>query len=462
VTGAGRYSLRRRLLLGLVTLHVLAAGLTAWLSYGAYGRLVHTFMDDQMRLVAESYAANRKPAQLPALGPDDVAARGAFVVQVWSADGSALLSSAFAPAAVALQPAPGFADVRSGVGDGEAWRVYTAAPSADGHAARPRVQVMQSEAFRRHRIARRALLEGLPVALLLPATLLVLWLIVSAASRALRGAAREVAARDERSLSELTLARVPDEIDPLVAAFNSLLARLHDAFANQRRFVQDAAHELRTPMTAIGLQVENLRAHVPAGAADERFAQLEAGVLRAQHLIEQLLSLSRQEAPGDDAARGPVDVTALLRESLGQRMVLADQRRVDVGFEGAIAPVLTAAAGDLRCVFDNLIDNALRHAPEGGTVDVRVHAVACRAVVDVVDNGPGIAPEWRSRVFDRFFRVPGAPPGGSGLGLAIAQAAAVRQGVRIELRDRPQDGARSGGPSGPSGLVARVHLLIPA
>jgi two-component system OmpR family sensor kinase/two-component system sensor histidine kinase QseC len=448
-------SLRTRLLLWLITLHVFAAVVTAWFSWGAYGRLVHTFMDDQMRTVAETYAASHKPAQLQSLDRDEVVVRGAFVVQVWAADGTGPLASAYAPADVPLQPTPGFADVQLDGDGGPQWRVFTV-PTDEAHPGHPRVQVVQSEIFRQKRVARRALYEGLPLVLMLPATLLMLWLIVSATSRALRGVAREVAAQDERSMIELPLARVPDEIGPLVAAFNTLLGRLRTAFVTQRRFVQDAAHELRTPMAAIGLQIENLRAHVPAGEASERFEQLEAGVTRAQHLIEQLLSLSRQEAPLDASLRTPVDVATLLRESLGQRMMLADQRRVDVGFDGHIAPVLDASPADLHCVFDNLVDNALRHTPEGGVVDVRLHAVDGQAVVDVIDDGPGIAPEWRRRVFDRFFRVPGAPPGGSGLGLSIAQAAAQRQGLHIELRDRREDG------EGTSGLIARVHLLTPA
>ncbi|MEJ8846922.1 sensor histidine kinase [Variovorax rhizosphaerae] len=447
-------SLRTRLLLWLITLHVIAAVATAWFSFGAYGRMVHTFMDDQMRLVAESRAGNRKPGPLQALDAADVQVHGAVVVQEWSADGAVPLASGYPVAAVPLQQTPGFADVRSGPGEGQSWRVFTVPEDAE-QPDRPRVQVLQSEAFRQKRIAKRALYEGLPLALMLPATLLMLWLIVSATSRALRGVAREVAAQDERSVAELPLARVPDEIGPLVAAFNTLLARLRNAFVAQRRFVQDAAHELRTPMAAIGLQLENLRGHVPRGEASERFSQLEAGVTRAQHLIEQLLQLSRQEGAINDA-RAPVDVAALLRESLGQRMMLADQRSVDVGFDGRIAPVLDASRTDLHSVFDNLVDNALRHTPEGGVVDVRLHAIDGRAVVDVVDDGPGIAPQWRDQVFDRFFRVPGTPPGGSGLGLAIAQAAAARQGLRIELRDRMEDG------EGTNGLIARVHLLTPA
>ena len=294
---------------------------------------------------------------------------------------------------------------------------------------------------------RRALLESLPILVLLPITLLILLLIVSAASRSLRAVAHDVAAQEEGNPAELPVARVPEEIAPLVTAFNSLLFRLRNTLSAQRRFMQDAAHELRTPMTAIGLQIENLRAHVPPGDATERFAQLEGGVKRAQHLIEQLLRLSRQDAPVA-SARGPVDIAALLRDSVGQLLVLADQRRVDVGFEGRITPLVTAPAAELRSVFDNLIDNAVRYAPEGGVVDVRLHEVDGHPVVDVTDNGPGIPAEQLGRVFDRFFRVAGAPPGGSGLGLAIAQTAALRNGLRIELSNR-KDGP---------GLLARAFL----
>src|SRR5437899_12688421 len=181
---------------------------------------------------------------------------------------------------------------------------------------------------------------------MLPVTLLILLYIVSAASRSLRGVARDVAAQEVGDVGDVAIARVPEEIAPLVTAFNSLLRRMRNSLTAQRRFMQDAAHELRTPMAAIGLQIENLRSHVPAGDAAERFAQLESGVKRAQHLIEQLLRLSRQDAP-TASARGPVDVAALLRDSVGQMMVLADRRQVDVGFEGRIAPLVTAPAAEL-------------------------------------------------------------------------------------------------------------------
>lgn len=454
--GLGRpRSLRTRLLLWLVSLHLIALVATAWFSYGAFDRLVHHFMDEQMQALANSYLLHPAPrAPLPQTADLATVRQGAFVVQLWSADGRTLLNSSWPEAGVPLQPRPGFADVRFGDGEDGLWRVYTAEPSV--REGRPRVQVLQSEGFRRQRVMRRALFEGLPIALLLPVVLLILWVIVSAVSRSLRTFAHEVAMRDAHSLQELSLVRVPDEIVPLVRAFNTLLARLRVAFATQQRFVQDAAHELRTPMAAIHLQIENLRSHVPAGEATERFAQLEAGVSRAQHSIEQLLRLSRQDDADPVGARVPVNVADLLRDTVGELMVLADQRRVDIGFEGRMQLVVQASPAELRSLFGNLVDNALRCAPEGGVVDVRLHPVDGHAVVDVIDNGPGIPSELLARVFDRFFRVPGSAAGGSGLGLAIAQAAALRHGFRIELRNRKDEAGAS--EEGATGLIARVHL----
>jgi two-component system OmpR family sensor kinase len=258
--------------------------------------------------------------------------------------------------------------------------------------------------------------------------------------------------QDEHSIAELPLDRVPREIAPLVLSFNSLLTRLRDAFATQRRFVQDAAHELRTPITAVSLQLENLRGDFAAGAPAQRFAQLEAGVLRAQRLVDQLLRLSRQES-APEATRSAVNVQQVLHESINTLITLADQRGIDLGLDAAGVPaeaaMLTCASADLRSVVDNMIENALRYSPEGGVVDVRVLNRHGKLAIEVADTGPGIPAELLDRVFDRFFRVPGGEARGSGLGLAIAQSAAQRCGMSITLRNRDDR----------SGLIARVETV---
>lgn len=436
-------SMRRALMLWLVPVFLLVGAASAGLSYWTYARMVNGFMDEQMQQLAQSFAAY--PAATPLQhGGDRVYDWGAFVVQTFGADGQADATS-WPQLTLPLQPQAGFQDV---VHEGKHWRAFV----AQGASGR-RVQVVQSGSFRTSLAAGRAGAAMAPVLVLLPLSMLILWGVARAMSAALQEIGRQAAQQDEHTISELTLTRVPQEIQPLVTSFNSLLRRLRDAFATQRRFVQDAAHELRTPIAAIGLQLENCRGDLTCGASEERFSQLEAGVRRAQRLVDQLLRLSRQEAAGADGV-GMVDLQAQLRESINTLIALADQRNIDLGLVGpehTSQPfTLRCAPGDLRSLLDNLIENALRYTPEGGVVDVRLVQDGGRVAFEVVDTGPGIPQEMLPRVFDRFFRVPGNGANGSGLGLSIAQAAAQRCGLAITLRNR-QDR---------SGLIARVEAAV--
>lgn len=434
-------SLRRALLMWLVPLFVLVGLASAAFAYWTYGRMVGTFMDDQMEQLALSIAANEDYAPPRGLTRERVDKWGAYVTQVYGAD-SRLQVTALPQLTAPLQAEPGFHDVNQ---DGSDWRAYTTTAGTGGH----RVQVLQSSQFRSRLAAERAGAAIAPILLLLPLSMLVLWSVVAAVSRAVQDISRQAALQDEHNISELTLDRVPHEIKPLVTSFNGLLARFRDAFAAQRRFVQDAAHELRTPITAVALQLENVRRDLPAGACAQSFAQLESGVQRAQRLVDQMLKMSRHEAtPSDPAAA--VHLDAQVRESINTLIGLADQRNIDLGMVGdavTSSPLLRCAAGDLRSVLDNLIENALRYTPEGGVVDVRVLDGAGGMAIEVVDNGPGIPEDMLGRVFDRFFRVPGTGARGSGLGLAIAQSAAQRCGLRIALRNREDR----------SGLIARIE-----
>ena len=436
-------SLRRALLMWLVPLFLIVGAGSACFSYWSYSRMVSEFMDDQMQQLAHSIAAQEEHVVPPVQSTERIHHRGAYVIQVYGAEG-AVLANSWSQLTAGLQQSPGFHDVRE---NGNRWRVYTTATEGPGS---KRVQVFQSGLFRSHVAAERAGAAIAPVLILLPLAILILWGVAGAVSRAVQDIGKQAAMQDENTIAELPLERVPEEIQPLVVSFNSLLTRLRDAFATQRRFVQDAAHELRTPITAVALQLENVRRDMPAGACQQSFAQLETGVSRAQRLVDQLLKLSRQEAPVMEAA-GAVDLHAQLHESMNALIALADQRNIDLGLvagtEGGPAPTLRCAPGDLRSVLDNLIENALRYTPEGGVVDVRLVTDGAQPAVEVIDTGPGIPPDLLGRVFDRFFRVPGSQARGSGLGLSIAHAAAQRCGLRIELRNREDR----------SGLVARVE-----
>jgi two-component system, OmpR family, sensor kinase len=440
-------SLRRALLLWLLPMFLAVGAASAAFSYWSYNRMVGTFLDDQMEQLAHSIAQHDELIAPPAQSSERIHKWGVYVTQVFDESGKLLVTS-WPHLTVARLATPGFHDIEY---DGRRWRVYVAKP-ADAHGRT--VQVFQSGVFRTHVAAERAGAAIAPVLMLLPLSMFVLWLVARAMSTALTDIGRQAAQQDEHSIAELQLSHVPQEIAPMVRSFNSLLRRLRDAFAAQRRFVQDAAHELRTPIAAIGLQLENLRGDLPPGPAQQRFAQLEAGVRRAQRLVDQLLKMSRQEtvaAPPEAAAN--VDLQAQLHESMNTLIALADQRNIDLGLVAPEEPVpplaLRCVAGDVRSLLDNLIENALRYTPEGGVVDVRLLNEKGRPAVEVVDTGPGIPPDMLTRVFDRFFRVPGNGAGGSGLGLSIAQQAAQRCGLRLTLRNREDR----------SGLIARVEPI---
>jgi two-component system OmpR family sensor kinase len=227
-------------------------------------------------------------------------------------------------------------------------------------------------------------------------------------------------------------------VQPLVRSLNHLLARLADAFDTQRRFAADAAHELRTPLTALTLQIQLARrAESPEDRAIA-LDRLEQGVKRSTRLVQQLLTMARLDP---DAARpaAEVDLAALATAAVDEKLALAEQRQVALSVEARRA-VLTGQEDALRILLTNLVDNALRYTPAGGSVKVRVWPDGDEARVEVADTGPGIPEEERERVFDRFYRGRNAPAGGSGLGLAIVKQVATLHGGSIALDESPSKG----------------------
>lgn len=434
-------SLRHALLWWLLPVYLSVAVGAAAVSWWSYTLTVRTFMDNQMSLLADSLSGHEGSAPLERLDSERVHKWGSFIVQVWSRDGE-LLRTSWPGASIPLQDEPGLHDVRT---PDWRWHVYTA-PQAGPDGSR--VQIAQCGVFRAKLVAGRAAAAIAPILLLLLVSLAVLWAMVGKVTEGVREVAAEVAAQDEQSGSGLAEDRVPLEMRPLVAAFNGLVARMRGAYSARRQFVQDAAHELRTPIAAIGLQLENLRGDVCQGQTAQRFSQLEAGVQRAQRLVDQLLKLSRHEDATAAQGTPRAEVRQVLGESIQTLLALADQRGIDLGFVDDTRDALACpgSTGDLRSAVDSLVENALRYTPAGGTVDVRLAERHGAPIIEVIDSGPGIPDELLERVFDRFFRLPGAPPGGSGLGLAIARAAARRCGLDVSLRNRADR----------SGLIARI------
>lgn len=430
-------SLRKQLLVWLVPVFLAVAVIAYVWTYYMYGSMVGKFMDGQMRVLADSHVEGT--LGLPTLRPltdHDIAEGGAQVVQVWDQQGT-LLTTSYPALGVPLQATDGFTDVKT---DWRRWRVYSV------HMPGRTVQSIQCLEFREQIINKQALQAGMPIALLIPISALLLWFAACRAMGKLETVARAAAAQDENTIVELPTKDIPSEISPLVVAVNTLLTRLRDAFASQRRFVQDAAHELRTPITAMTLQLENLKAHAMDAETTAQVTQFEAGLKRTKRLIEQLLRLARQEAPQKGDVASSIDLVQFLRDLISDLMPCADHRDIDLGLSVAIGATVRANPHDLRSVLHNLLDNALRYTPEHGVVDVRLRADDGKVIVEIVDSGPGIPPDLLPRVCDRFFRIEGSDQEGSGLGLAIAKHAAERNRIDLHLDNRIER----------SGLVARV------
>ena len=419
-------SLRTQLLVWQVPLFLGTALIAVVCTYYMYGSMVSWFMDSQMQVLAESHTA--ETIGPPALRPltDHHVEKGGLIVQIWDGQDT-LLTSSYPALAVPLQAADGFEEVKLG---SQRWRIYSV------HTPGRTVQAIQNAEFRVNIINKQALQAGLPIALLIPLSAWVLWFAACRAMRKLETVARAAAAQDENTIVELPTKDIPTEISPLVIAVNRLLTRLRDAFASQRRFVQDAAHELRTPITAMTLQLENLKACPMDAETTRQVAQFEAGLRRTKRLIEQLLRLARQEGPQKADAASNIDLAEFLRELISDLMPCADHRDIDLGMSFGIGATVRANPHELRSLLHNLLDNALRYTPDHSVVDVRLFADGGKVVVEIVDSGPGIPPDLLPRVFDRFFRIEGSDTEGSGLGLAIAKHAAERNRIGLQLDNR--------------------------
>jgi two-component system sensor histidine kinase TctE len=303
---------------------------------------------------------------------------------------------------------------------------------------RPAAIVRVAETMEKRNALAREILASvvLPQLLLIAIAGAVVWLGVVRGLRPLDRLRHAVAARSHRDRSPLADDKVPGEVSPLLEAINDLLARLDRALTLQSRFIADAAHQLKTPIAALRAQYEvALREPEPARQR-EALRQLEPGLDRLSRIVSQLLSLARNEPEAAQALRfAPLDLNALALEAATAWVPRALERRIDLGFEGA--PAAVSVRGDLarlRELLDNLLDNAVRYSRAGGRVTVRVHA-APAAIVEVNDDGPGIPPGERERVFERFHRLLGSGQEGSGLGLAIAQEIARLHGAEIGLRE---------------------------
>ena len=295
-----------------------------------------------------------------------------------------------------------------------------------------RVAVAQESGFRNEIARDGALRAVMPFLILVPVLLLIVADLVRKMFQPIAALSKEIDQRAEQELHPIEDCHLPVEVRPFAVAINRLLARVGQSMESQRRFVADAAHELRSPLTALSLQAERLADAEMSGLARERLTVLRQGIERGRSLLDQLLTLAKAQSAAD-VPKSPVSVQAIYRRVLEDLMPLAEVKHIDIGVEGAQDAEVWASEMDMIAVVKNLVDNAIRYTPEGGRVDLSVGVSEGKAVLGIQDSGPGIPLAERDRVFDPFYRTLGSEQIGSGLGLSIVQTIANRIGADIHL-----------------------------
>ncbi|MGH8504819.1 MAG: ATP-binding protein [Stenotrophobium sp.] len=434
-------SLRTQLIVWLFLALTVVGAASSVLAYGLALGQTQALLDYQMEQIAVLLGAQSessvRAAQIdprPALAHES---EDDFVISIRDADRSLLYIS---NPQVMLPPLSvlGFHGVSLA---GKSYRVFTTQSGAHT------ISVAQLVKTRREMAASAAMTELLPVAILIPVLYLVLLIVIRRQLRPLRETASEVAGRSPLSLDPLLTGDLPDELRPLIDEINRLLGRLSIAMQQEKRFIADAAHALRTPLAALQLQVDVLDGSSDADESRTRLAELRDGMRRFVQLTDHLLTLSHA-ASDVSPITVSTDLDVVLRETIALYQSAAEAKRVGLQADARAA---VAVPGDMRLlmlVIGNLLDNALRHTPPRGTITLRTTTVANQAHVEILDEGPGLADAELEKVFERFYRAPGDATTGSGLGLSTVRSIVTRLGGTITLRNRKDC----------TGLLAQVSL----
>lgn len=394
-------------------------------------------LDGQLRQIALNAGPGPNPQNVPSTTSDP---EDAVLVQIWDARNSKIRSSD--PSIdIPRQRQPGFAN---SLAAGERWRSFLTRNGSNS------VQTSQRVSVRRELAQTAALEAAVPILVTIPLGWLVVGWGLQRVLVRLTTLAGEIAARGVETKRPIPVTEVPVEVSPLVEAMNALIGRLQRSLEQQRQFLSDAAHELRTPLAALRLQIDTLQLEPGEAALQSVLPELGRGADRASALVDQLLRLARYDAGAYEPDVEHVDLVPLVLTCIADHVQIADGKQVDLGLVSADRARIAGTAEDLRILFGNLIENAVRYTQPGGVVDVAVRAREGIVTVEVADTGCGIREEALPRVFDRFFRAAPADIEGTGLGLAICKAIAARHDLTIELRNR------EGGPGLFSTVTARA------
>jgi two-component system OmpR family sensor kinase len=415
-------TLRRRLILALMLLLTGVGIAGGFAAYFIARQEPDNFLDDRLVQVARYIGDAERPVGASdglSLDPED-----AIVIQIWKADGTPVRLSN-PDIQIARRTSSGFVDVEA---SGEMWRSYGLVDPDRT------VQISERIRVRDELATNSALRSALPLILLIPLSWLVLGSVIAKILRPLSDLETKVRERAPGSSELLPLTDLPGEVLPVVHAVNDLLQRQHELLQARERFISDAAHQLRTPLTALRIQADNLARATTVETREAMMIDIRGGIMRMSALADQLLALARADQPNARTAT-TANLADLVKDAVSDALPLADSLGADLGFERLEDVTITCFPEDIRMIVANLIDNALRYGGPRAQVDVETYGEGSKAIVRILDSGPGVPEADLAFIFERFFRSDSQFSEGSGLGLPIAKALASRNGADISLRN---------------------------
>ncbi|UCV04997.1 ATP-binding protein [Dechloromonas denitrificans] len=422
------FSLRRRLL-GLLLGGVAAAWLvTMVFSYLDAHHEVDELFDAQLAQAAQTLlalASHDGGDGIEDLGDITHKYQRRLRFQIWQADGKLLMRSKNAPT-TPLTEAYGFSETRGPEGH---WRHFSQWNEAHGL----QVQVSENHHIRDDLIGHIAWRLLFPALFGLPLIGFWVWLATRQGLASLDGIARQIASRAPQQLQPLCPASAPEEIRTMLEALNGLFQRVETALEGERRFTADAAHELRTPLAALQTQLQVALRARDGDERDRSLQQLQSGLSRASHLVDQMLQLARLDPESGLPDPQAVDLGRLAEAVCADLGPLILGKNIDFDLDAADDCIVIGQNEWLRVLIRNLVDNAIRYTPDGGAVRVSLSRADGHCRLSVQDSGPGIPVNDRAAVLRRFHRLDQGGQPGSGLGLAIVARIAELHGARLEL-----------------------------
>lgn len=328
--------------------------------------------------------------------------------------------------------------------DGQTYRAYVR-PTEHGN-----IIVWQNLEYRQELALKTAFFSALPLLLLIPLMNLMIFMIIRHGLKPIHQLSNQLASRHDTDFTPLSEHKIPKEIKGFIQSINQMMQRTDRAMQQQQRFIADAAHELRTPMTALSIQAERLQTNenLPIDLK-QQINDLLASIRRNRYLLEQLLQHARAQAPEQQRPKTAIAIQPLFQQIINDVLPITQEKQQDIGVTEETDKIIQINELDIYQMIKILVDNAIRYTPTGSQIDLSVAENQQFIIFHIEDNGLGIPAHQREQVFEPFFRILGTGQDGTGLGLSIAQTIAQRYGGRIELSNSVHF---------PSGLLARIFL----